>query len=116
ITLTGTGFSGAVQVSFGGATTDLFTVVSDSVIEVRVPPIAFDGPITVTTPGGVATSSASFTVTASPAPVVSFSTAQAPGNTQLTISGTGLAGTSKVLFNDIPAQFSVISDSVITAV
>ena len=63
VTLTGTGFSGATAVDFNGAYAQ-FTVNSATQISTTVPAGATSGPITVTTPGGVATSAASFTVIA----------------------------------------------------
>ena len=63
VTLTGTGFLGASAVTFDGVATP-FTVASDTRIVTSVPAGAGTGPITVTTPGGTATSAATFLVTA----------------------------------------------------
>ena len=62
VTLTGTGFTGAMSVTFNGvgAATN---VVSDSQITATVPPGTTTGPVRVTTPGGTATSSGDFIVT-----------------------------------------------------
>jgi len=61
VTISGSGFTGAKAVSFGG-TDASFTVVDDSTITSSVPTGADSGPISVATPGGTATSSAGFIV------------------------------------------------------
>jgi IPT/TIG domain len=62
VTITGTGFTGASSVTFGGHTAT-FTEVSDLQIDTVVPNDATTGPIAVTTPGGVGTSLVDFAVT-----------------------------------------------------
>ena len=61
VTLTGTGFGGATAVSFDG-TSAPFSVDSATQITATVPAGATSGAIAVTTPGGTATSTTSFTV------------------------------------------------------
>jgi hypothetical protein len=63
VSLTGTGFTGASAVTFGGQAST-FTVVSDSQITATVPSGAASGNVVVTTPGG-STSPQTFTITAS---------------------------------------------------
>ena len=63
VTLTGTGFTGAIAVRFNG-TAASFSVNSDTRVTATVPAAASSGPISVTTPGGSATTATSFTVTA----------------------------------------------------
>lgn len=53
ITITGTGFTGASEVSFGGVEA-VYTVVSDTQITTTVPQGASSGEIIVVTPGGAA--------------------------------------------------------------
>jgi DNA/RNA endonuclease G (NUC1) len=62
ISITGTSFTGASLVKFNG-TSASFTVNSSTSITATVPSGATTGPISVIAPGGLATSSASFTVT-----------------------------------------------------
>ena len=63
VTITGTSFTGATKVTFGGVSATTFSVDSDTQITATVPTNAKTGKIGVTTPGGTATSSTSFTVT-----------------------------------------------------
>jgi IPT/TIG domain len=60
VTINGTNFTGATSVAFNG-TSASFTVVSSTQIS-ATPFGATTGPISVTTPGGTATSSSSFRV------------------------------------------------------
>jgi IPT/TIG domain len=65
VAVSGTSFTGATAVAFSG-TAASYTVVSATQISAAVPAGATGGPISVTTPGGVATSASSFMVTANP--------------------------------------------------
>src|SRR5579859_2395561 len=64
VTLTGTNFTGATGVKFNGGSAT-FSVTDASHISTTVPTGATTGTISVTTPGGTATSANSFTVTTS---------------------------------------------------
>jgi hypothetical protein len=61
VTILGTGFTGASSVAFAGEPAT-FDVISDIEIDAVVPAGAGTGPISLTTPGGVATSVLDFTV------------------------------------------------------
>jgi hypothetical protein len=63
VTITGSAFTGATKVSFGGKAAQTFTVDSSTQIHATVPPKAVSGPIEVTTPAGKGASAGSFTVT-----------------------------------------------------
>jgi hypothetical protein len=63
VTITGTSFTGANKVTFGGVKATVFSVDSDTQITDTVPTGAKTGKIKVTTPKGTATSPGSFTVT-----------------------------------------------------
>ena len=64
VTITGTGFTGATAMKFNGMTAT-FNVTDASHIATTVPSGATTGTLSVTTPGGTATSSGTFTVFAS---------------------------------------------------
>ena len=63
VTITGNSLTGATRVTFGGVRATSFTVNSDTQITATVPKGAKTGKISVTTPGGIATSTGTFTVT-----------------------------------------------------
>jgi DNA/RNA endonuclease G (NUC1) len=67
VILTGTNFSSVSSVSFNGVSAD-FTVNSTTQITANVPAGATTGPLSVTSPGGTATSAGSFTITTVSAP------------------------------------------------
>jgi uncharacterized repeat protein (TIGR03803 family) len=62
VVITGTSLQQASAVKFGGKAATTFTVNSDTQVTATVPTGAVTGKITITTPGGTATSSTSFTV------------------------------------------------------
>jgi uncharacterized repeat protein (TIGR03803 family) len=62
VIITGTSFTGATGVLFGGVKATVFSVDSDTQITATVPTSAKTGKIQVKTPGGTATSATSFTV------------------------------------------------------
>jgi uncharacterized repeat protein (TIGR03803 family) len=63
VVITGTTFTGATKVTFGGVAATTFNVDSDTQVTAFVPTGAVTGKIAITTPDGVATSSGVFTVT-----------------------------------------------------
>lgn len=115
VSIGGSGFTGATAVRFNGTSAD-FTVSSDTLISAHVPTGATTGPVTVVTPKGTVTSTASFTVTTpSPPSISGLSPASgAPGAT-VTIGGAHLGGATAVRFNGTTASFTVDSDGTITA-
>ena len=66
-TITGTAFSGVSSISVNGTNAPTFSIVSSSSITVTIPASATTGTISVTGPGGTATSGSSITVNAKPA-------------------------------------------------
>jgi N-acetylneuraminic acid mutarotase len=112
VTITGTGFGASSMgssVQFNGYYAYTFTSWSDTQIVALVPSIAMgSGPITVTTPGGTATSSSNFTVTQQTyLPVItSFSPTAAAAGSQVVITGSNFDYNMQnvtVRFNGLPA-------------
>lgn len=141
VTITGSGFvndgpGSSVVVKFNGTAASVFQVASDTTIYARVPAGTSAGPITVTTAGGTATSTQTFTpdqcystpqytnptstsptptVSAAKASISSFSPARAKAGTKVTISGTGFTAASVVKIGGVKAAFKVVSGTKITA-
>ena len=117
VTLTGTNLTGASAVRFNG-TAAAFTVSDATHIAATVPAGATSGTVSVVTPGGTATSAASFTVTV-PVPgaplVTSFSPTAGKYRSIVYIYGTGFTGATKVKFNTASATFAVVSATQIKA-
>lgn len=114
VSVSGSSFGGATGVGFNGVAA-VFSVVSPTQISATVPAGATTGKVTVTTPGGTASSASSFTVTI-PAPVISgFSPSSGGVGTAVTLSGSNLTGASAVKLNNVAVPFTVISAGSIVA-
>ncbi|GLH72764.1 hypothetical protein GETHLI_12660 [Geothrix limicola] len=114
ITLTGTGFTGATSVAFNGTAAASFQVASDTQIKAMVPVGATSGTVTVQTPHGTTTSGSPFQVRH--VALTSFAPAAGWEGDTVTLTGTGLTGTTAVSFNGLAAaSFVVVSDTQITA-
>jgi hypothetical protein len=107
----GTGLTGATGVKFGSAAAS-FTVMSDTYLEAVVPTDGTSGFVTVTTPSGTLTGNRTTFVV----PTISaISPASGPVGTKVTITGSGLNGTSQVKFGGVKAtSYTVNSGSSIT--
>src|SRR5205823_4141799 len=77
VTISGTNFTGASDVQFNGTSAVTFTVNSATSIAATVPSGATSGHISVTTPGGTATSATAFTVIPAPT-ITSFTPTSGP--------------------------------------
>lgn len=105
IELVGRSFKGATQVLFG---TQLVTplTVSATNLTVRVPLITGPVRLTLITPGGAFITAGNFALSPT---ITAFAPAGGPASTPVSITGTGLAGATKVRFGSVDA--TVISAS-----
>ncbi len=128
VVIEGSCFTGATQVLFNGANAPQFGVLSDTEIEVYVPPNALTGSVSVVTPNGTVTKNTVLrcdtTCISIPAftdytPAISgYSPAGGVGGTKVTINGTGFSNNgaaTSVTFDGVSAAFTVNSDTQITA-
>jgi hypothetical protein len=115
ILITGTNLSGATVVAFSGTSNNTvmsgFTVNSAGTqLTVAVPTGASTGPLSVTTPGGTATSATNFTVI--PAPyITSFTPSSGVAGTRVTIQGGNLTGLSSLRLNGVDATASITNNT-----
>ena len=115
VTLTGSGFTGASAVAFGGTAASAITVVDDSTISATVGNGA-TGTVTVTTPFGTASSPGTFTFYPPPT-VIGFTPASAGPGMSITITGTNFIGVSAITMGGVPATyFTVVSSTTIIAI
>jgi hypothetical protein len=121
VTITGTGFTNVVYVSFGGYGAQSFTINSDTSITALTPAL-YDGIVDVTVQtlasGWSATSPADQFTYADTAPTVtsvSPNTGTAAGADTVTITGTGFTTATDVAFGAASASFTITSDTSITA-
>jgi len=94
VAINGANFTGATAVRFNGVSA-IFTVNSAAQITATVPAGAATGTLSVTTPGGTATSAATFTILAPPSND-NFANAQAIAGNSGTIAGNSAAATKEV--------------------
>jgi hypothetical protein len=121
VTISGTNLGSALSVTIGGVAA---TINSNSATQIvaSVGSSAITGPVSLTTAGGSADSTAlspaNFTVTVVSTPPVinSFTPTSGGPGTVVTMNGANLTGTNSVTFNGAPAaSFSFVNDSQITA-
>jgi N,N-dimethylformamidase beta subunit-like protein len=113
VAINGTNFIGAASVAFNGSAAS-FTVTSATAIQATVPAGATTGPLSVTAPGGTATSTNNFIVIPAPT-IASFAPTSGPVGTSVAISGANFTGATAVTFNGSAASFTVTSDTAIQA-
>jgi RHS repeat-associated protein len=111
VTINGTAFTGTTSVRFNG-TSATINSNNGTVIQTAVPANATTGKITVTTPGGTATSTTDFTV----APrITSFTPTSGAVGANVAINGANFTGTISVMLNGTSATFTVNSSVKITS-
>jgi hypothetical protein len=117
VAITGTGFTGATQVSFGGVAAALFQVNSDISITAGSPAHAAGTvDVTVTAPGGTSAAVLNDHFTYAAPPVVTgVSPNSGPIGTSVSITGSGFTGVTAVYFGSAAASFHFVSDSSISA-
>ncbi|MEU2281550.1 IPT/TIG domain-containing protein [Streptomyces sp. NPDC013178] len=114
--ITGFNLAGTTSVRFGNRTA-LIQSATDTAVTVEVPGVPSPGPaaVTVITPGG-SVGGLTYTYLDLPAVTAVDPTAgPTSGGTEVTFTGTQLATTQTVTFDNIPVPFTVISDQQITA-
>src|SRR5262249_49882880 len=119
--ITGTGFTGASSVSFGG-TAAAFTVLSSTSIAATAPAASAAGTVDVivTTPTGTSAVSTAdqFTYTAAATPTLSslsLTSGSTIGGLTVNLTGSGFLGATAVTFGTVSAPFTIQSDTWITA-
>ncbi len=117
ITITGTNFTGATAVSFGGVNATSFNVVSPTSITAVVGS-GKTGVLSVTTPGGIATTATNYTLASNLIPTItSFTPVNAASGASVAITGTNLSGATAVSFGGTAAtSFNIVSSTTINAV
>ncbi|MEV4510246.1 IPT/TIG domain-containing protein [Dactylosporangium sp. NPDC049525] len=120
VTITGTDFTGATTVTFGGVAATSLVVVSATQITATAPAHAAGAVDVVVTTAlcGPSTGGPQFTYAAQPAvSSLSPNTGSTAGGTSVTITGTALAGASAVTFGGVNAtSYTVDGATQITAV
>jgi hypothetical protein len=121
VTITGTGFTGATAVTFGGAASTNFTVLNDSHIVAVAPPHAAGTyhVIVWTALSNSPPTAADLFMYTGASVVTGISPAAGPtsGGTTVTITGIGLTGVSLVTFGGVAASnLAVVSDTQIVVV
>jgi hypothetical protein len=116
VTITGSGFTGATSIAFGGVPAATFAVDSDTQIRAIVPAGAITGKVSITTNTGVVISLANYEVIAPPT-VTSFNPTWGKPGTEVTIIGSDFTGATSVRFGDfLASSFTIDSDTQIRAI
>ncbi|MGE3076519.1 MAG: IPT/TIG domain-containing protein [Dehalococcoidia bacterium] len=118
VTITGTNFTGATSVTFGGTAATSYTVVNSTTISAVTPAhTAGTVDVIVTTPTGLSanTSADNFVYGSAPA-ITSISPASGPlaGGTTVIITGTGFTGATGVTFGGVAAAITNTTSTSIT--
>lgn len=117
VTISGSNFTGATAVSFGGSPAASFVVVNDNTITAVVG-TGSSGAVKVTTPVSSETRNGFTFIPPATAPTVSsFAPTSGATGATITISGTNFTTATAVNFGGVPAaSFVIVNDNTITAV
>ena len=113
VTINGTNLIDATSVRFNGVSTP-FSAVSSTQITTTVPAAGTTGTITVSNDAGAGSSPSPFTVLVVPT-ISGFTPASGGIGDVVTINGSGFVAGLQVSFNGVPAGYSPISSTQITA-
>jgi uncharacterized repeat protein (TIGR01451 family) len=103
----------AAAVFFNDVPAEFAVVFSGISLVATVPEGASSGPITVITANGAAATQTSFVITAIPPPeITGFSPRAGSVGSSVSITGRNLDEATDVLFNGVPADFSVLANSI----
>lgn len=116
VLLTGLNLRGATGLSLSGLALTGFEVVDNRQIRFEIPAGATSGRIRVTTPGGNATSEATFVVRGPEPTVTGMSPAEGGPGTTVTLLGSNLAAVTNVTFNGVRASFTATSATTLETV
>ncbi|WP_345718827.1 beta strand repeat-containing protein [Kineosporia mesophila] len=117
VTVDGSGFTGASNVSFGGVAGTGLTVSSDTRITVFAPAGSGIVDVVVTAPGGVSAVSVAGRYRYAPVPVVTRvnpSSGPLSGGTSFTVTGSGFSAATDVTVDGVSVGFSLVDGSTLT--
>lgn len=115
VQILGTNLESVSAVKFNGVSAAFSNLAGK--LTAIVPAGATTGPISLTTPNGVATSAENFTVTQLSGPsITSFSPASGKAGASVQVRGANLVGVTSVKFNGVSATFTVFSGIVFATV
>jgi hypothetical protein len=109
VTIVGTNFAGATEVDFGGVSAGKPILNKDGSLSATVPKNAVSGPVTVKV-GALHSDSGNDHFTIVTKPNATGGPATAARGAQITITGSGFAGTTSVKVGALSAAYSVLSD------
>jgi ABC-type transport system substrate-binding protein len=111
VTITGSGLTGATAVTFGGTAAQSYTVDTDTQITATVAAGTPTGTVSVTGPGGSATTSALFFT---PPTISSFTPGSAGAHATITVTGASFTGATAVKLDGASVPFTVTSNTRLT--
>jgi hypothetical protein len=109
VTVTGSGFTGATAVAFGGRPGTVPHVAQDTQLTVTSPAGSGTVDVTVTTPGGTSPATSADQFTYLDVTGVSPNTGPAAGGTLVTVTGSGFTGATAVAFGGRPGTAPLIA-------